>query len=173
MEPDASSDVLPWSQQLVNPKVRRWDQTDNKDLDLVQGAVPVKEGQDAWINLEDGVQIAFSPDGEYRTGDYWLIPVRVATGELEWPVSATGPVALPPDGIEHHYAPLGFVWKRAGELIQEPCHCEFEPLSSCFQMGSMAVGVHLLRSANSVVRPVADEPAAPPKPETPRRKRRK
>jgi hypothetical protein len=33
-----------------------------------------------WLDLEDGVQIQFSDGGEYLTGDYWLIPARVATG---------------------------------------------------------------------------------------------
>jgi Family of unknown function (DUF6519) len=56
-----------------------------------------------WIDLEDGVQIQFSAGGEYRTGDYWLIPARVATGNVEWPQDDDlNPQPLPPHGIEHH-----------------------------------------------------------------------
>jgi hypothetical protein len=93
----------------------------------------VQEG--VWLTLEDGVQVRFeaaalgtggiSPAkdtvamNQYRTGDYWLIPTRTATGDVEWPrvmgtdgnpeADAQGnfiPVALPPHGITHHYAPL-------------------------------------------------------------------
>jgi len=41
------------------------------------------------LTLADGVQIQFQksdPDGPaetYRTGDYWLIPARTATGDVE------------------------------------------------------------------------------------------
>lgn len=30
----------------------------------------------------------------------------VATGDVEWPRDNDGPVASPPHGIEHHFAPL-------------------------------------------------------------------
>ena len=45
-----------------------------------------------WIALEDGILIQFQPvqspgtgANTYRTGDYWLVPARVATGDVEWP----------------------------------------------------------------------------------------
>jgi hypothetical protein len=67
-----------------------------------------------WITLEQGVQIQFQPNGIYRTGDYWLIPARTATGDVEWPrMSKTiagkeQMVSRPmtPRGVIHHYAPL-------------------------------------------------------------------
>ena len=43
------------------------------------------------LDLENGVQIQFpgAVAGEvaaiYRTSDYWTIPARVATGDVEWP----------------------------------------------------------------------------------------
>jgi hypothetical protein len=143
-----------WTPQLSNPKVRRWDQVQTGDTLLVDGAVVVREGTaDArlWLNLEDGVQIAFSPGGAYRTGDYWMIPARVATGQVEWP-SVTDPSgaavasALPPFGIIHHYAPLGMVRLTSDTFLFEPCRCEFDPISPCFQQASFAVGTRLLRS---------------------------
>src|SRR5262249_17332900 len=78
----------------------------------------------SWQNLEDGVQILFfepdpsNPVAQYRSGDYWLIPARVATGSVEWPTVqtkdaqgnlATAQVPLPPLGITHHYAPLASI----------------------------------------------------------------
>jgi hypothetical protein len=91
--------------------------------------------------LEDGVQIQFSADGEYRTGDYWLIPARVATGNVAWPLhtEADGtpkkdtagnfiPLEQSPHGIEHHYALLGFASWLSPELKIENARFEFWPL---------------------------------------------
>lgn len=69
-------------------------------------------GDTNWFTLENGVQIQFQPSAtahQYRTGDYWLIPARVATGDVEWPGDVGMPESLPPHGIEHHYAPLAIV----------------------------------------------------------------
>ncbi len=58
----------------------------------------------SWINLEDGVQVQFSP-GTYATGDYWMIPARTLTANIHWPVDGGGnPLALPPKGIQKQYA---------------------------------------------------------------------
>ena len=49
------------------------------------------------------------PDGGriWRTGDYWLIPARAATGNVLWPeASPEVPAAVRPHGIDEHYAPL-------------------------------------------------------------------
>jgi hypothetical protein len=46
----------------------------------------------------------------YRSGDYWLVPARTATGDVLWPRGvdqARLPLAQPPHGVEHHFAPLG------------------------------------------------------------------
>jgi len=135
VDPDslASPDALAWDKGWVNPKVRCWDQVQNEDIVLINGAVSVVEGSAAeqvWIDLEDGVQVQFAPEGEYRSGDYWLIPARVATGDIEWPEG--NPVAmLPSQGILHHYAPLGFVAWRNGELEMTSCRCEFDGLAIC------------------------------------------
>ena len=92
----SSTSATAWSALLVNPRVRRWDQTANADVSLTSdGTVLVTEktaSASDWIPLEDGVQVQFSPvGGNYRTGDYWLIPARVATGNIEWPPKTTTP----------------------------------------------------------------------------------
>lgn len=103
-----------------HPLLRRWDQQDGDPsaggVALVAGAVPIPSVAKQWVDLEDGVQVLFDEVGEavYRPGDYWLIPARVATGNVIWPLEAGTdqqlvPVAKPPDGIEHHYAPLAIV----------------------------------------------------------------
>lgn len=103
---------------VLHPLLRRWD---HKELDPTlgypklagDGALVVEEGN--WLLLEDGIQVSFvaPPTGEattYRTGDYWLIPARTATGDVEWPGEPDAPEALPPLGVEHHYAPLAVLF---------------------------------------------------------------
>ena len=108
-----------------HPLLRRWDQQQGDATDgglqlaATGAAVIVEDANDNWLTLEDGVQIQFQmPAGatpnQYRSGDYWLIPARTATGNVEWPTeldsqAQPSPLALPPDGIIHHYAPLGVV----------------------------------------------------------------
>lgn len=83
-----------------NPRVCRWDMGGN-------GAI--KPTNSKFIDLEDGVQVQFS-SGTYKTGDYWLIPARTATGNVEWPVADTGkPELQPPQGIRHHYCRLSLL----------------------------------------------------------------
>ncbi len=125
VEPDVGASLPDWK-DLVNPRVRRWDQQRTEGIEWKDGAVMVTAA--AWIDLEDGIQVRFTAGGEYRTGDYWLIPARVATGTIEWPDS----IAVPPHGVEHHYAPLGFVsWQDSEGMVVKGCRCVFLPVSSC------------------------------------------
>ncbi|MGP1372615.1 MAG: DUF6519 domain-containing protein [Almyronema sp.] len=85
-----------------HPQLRRWDQ---KGVSATATGVAVAAG---WLNLEAGIQVQFS-GGTYKTGDYWLIPARTATGQIEWPMTAEptpAPLAQPPLGIAHHYCRL-------------------------------------------------------------------
>lgn len=128
-----SADALTWSELLVNPKIRRWDQTEHEDVVLVEGAVPISEtspDKPFWIDLEDGVQVQFAPEGVYRSGDYWLIPARVATGDIEWPGEDTA-LVVPPKGVLHHYAPIGFIGWRGQGFAFTSCRCEFDALAIC------------------------------------------
>jgi hypothetical protein len=87
------------------PFLRRWDQKSKRGQALREGAVPIAEGQ--LIPLEDGIMVQFKSNGaRYRTGDYWLIPARTATGGIEWPRNRE----LPPSGVEHGYAPLAAIF---------------------------------------------------------------
>ena len=84
-----------------------------------------------WVVLEDGIEVQFS-DGTYRAGDYWLIPARTATGDVEWPRSKDGtPEAQLPRGIEHHYCRLAIIARDAGAegwRVAEDCRPIFSPL---------------------------------------------
>ena len=140
--------AVSWNGALKNPLVRRWDYaaTTTVPLSPCDNAVPISEDSDSqnWIDLEDGVQIQFQPPldamppNQYRTGDYWLIPARTATGNIEWPsdLDSDGrpiPTALPPHGIEHHYAPLAVITVVGGEVtVKEPdCRCQIKPTGNC------------------------------------------
>jgi hypothetical protein len=49
-------------------------------------------------------------DRPYRTGDYWLMPARSLTQDIEWPRDAHGqPRRLPPHGVEHRCCPLALL----------------------------------------------------------------
>lgn len=97
-----------------NLKLRRWDQN-SSSVDLSAAG--------SWIDLEDGIQVTFS-EGTYRAGDYWLIPARTATGDVEW-VSG----AQPPLGTHHHYCKLAVVQMQRGSLTVQDCRPLFPPLT--------------------------------------------
>lgn len=148
-----------WSKNLVHPRLRRWDYVESESVTLAKdNALPVVEtpagttpDKADWLDLEDGIQIQFAANGNYRTGDYWLIPARVETGNIEWPLDEQGvEIAQPPRGIEHHYAPLGFVWWADGLRIQS-CSCVFYPLSDCAGFYTHPANVV---DGNVIVRPV-------------------
>jgi len=122
--------------ETKRPLLRRWDHQGDPDLG---GALQIKERDNTdaglssgWINLEDGIQIWFGKEGgQYRAGDYWLIPARVATGDVEWPdeIRANGTTvaaAIEPHGPRHYYAPLFLV--PGAEQPGQDCRCEINPL---------------------------------------------
>jgi len=112
---------LPDTSNARQPILRRWDQCENKNSDIgPEGDIPIKPD---WINIEDGIQIKFEEPKDntrtltgdtslikqhYRTGDYWLIPARAATKDIEWPGETVG---VSRHGVEHHYAPLAVLKK--------------------------------------------------------------
>jgi hypothetical protein len=94
-----------------HPHLRRWDHKGD-DPDGVS-VTKNSERKAEWIDLEDGVQIQFLQEGRrsqrYGVGDYWIIPARTITRDVEWPGPVSAPQFLPPHGIVHHYAPLAIV----------------------------------------------------------------
>jgi Family of unknown function (DUF6519) len=95
-----------------HPFLRRWDRDEqlpsaSKDNNGVQD---VEEGATKWLSLENGVEICFpTENSSYKKGDYWLIPARTATGDVEWPGKFNNPDSLSPHGIVHNYAPLALI----------------------------------------------------------------
>jgi uncharacterized protein DUF6519 len=104
-----------------HPLLRRWDQRASDTSAPTGDGVAIVEGdkEDNWIELEDGIQVQFQLGGTYRTGDYWLIPARTATGDVEWPGPAGAPDALRPRGVWHYYAPLWIISVAGGTVTVE------------------------------------------------------
>jgi hypothetical protein len=146
-----ASGSIAWTAQLSDPTARRWDQSENDHTTLDDGAVPIVESvptdpanpanpnpNPTWIDLEDGIQVWFASGGTYHSGDYWLIPARVATGSIEWEPEQGSLKA--PQGVKHHYAPLGIIhWitgnSPGGNSGQDSIHgcrvCKQIPQVSC------------------------------------------
>jgi hypothetical protein len=137
------------------------------EIGFVIRAMVAGPRQSQWLELEDGVQVQFllppdsvPPAAQFRTGDYWLIPARVATGDVEWPRETvpnasgpvtTAPVPLPPDGITHHYAPLArLAFDNNFVTLLHDCTVTFDGVST--------------RPAASANPSPPPTPAPPPKP---------
>ena len=104
-----------------HPLLRRWDQGEGANA---QGVLPLVEG-DA-MALEDGVEVTFDAGGLYATGDYWIVPARVAGGGvLDWPKVSGMPARVKARGL-HHAAVLGVA--DAAEGGYRECCCRFDPL---------------------------------------------
>jgi hypothetical protein len=129
--------------------LRRWDHTDRSSVpgspnfDAATGTLLIEESADAnsdnWLLLENGIRISFtraaSGEHQYYTGDYWLIPARTATGDVEWPLERTPsgelvmrnnrpvPEKRPPHGIERHYAPLAVILTADGQASDQNSDC--------------------------------------------------
>jgi hypothetical protein len=118
-----------------HPLLRRWDQKagNSKEGGLTLSETDnaaIVENENKRLKLEDGIIIQFPTKGDgdvaaiYRTGDYWLISARTATGDIEWAKdSAKNPLPQRSRGIKHHYAPLGIV---TAEIEIDRCRCQFK-----------------------------------------------
>lgn len=108
----------------LHPKLRRWDMPG-----LTANANGVTVNGD-WQPLEDGIEVRFK--GTNKTGDYWLIPARTATGQVEWPPFdlTLDPLPQPPLGIQHHFCRLALVELADGQLkVTADCRDIFPPLT--------------------------------------------
>jgi hypothetical protein len=123
----------------LKPKLRKWDQQAGaNDQGVLIAATDVL--------LEDGVQVRFTPNGEtFKTGDYWLVPARIATGDIEWPRDTTAQKNYLPQlplGIAHHFCRLALLTLNptTGQVEIEDCRDLFPPLTKvCAKPKAMRV----------------------------------
>ena len=88
-----------------------------------EGGKPKPAAVDAWIDLENGVQVWFE-DGRFQGGDFWTIPARAVSGGLDWPADEfTGePAVKAPEGPRRDYGALARLTKsNAGWTVKEDC----------------------------------------------------
>jgi hypothetical protein len=108
----------------LHPKIRRWD-----SLGALKAEIPV--GNDGWIPIEGGIEVKFSK-GVYKSGDYWLIPARTDTGDIEWPPHETpniNPIPQQPIGVKHHYSRIAIARvEDDGKFAITDCRKVFPPL---------------------------------------------
>ncbi|MGH1403996.1 MAG: DUF6519 domain-containing protein [Alphaproteobacteria bacterium] len=110
-----------------NPKIRGWDSV---------GELRVNQAGDdeGWILLEDGVQIKFA-EGRQKTGDYWVIPARTNTGDVEWPQKNGEPEFLKPHGPKHRCARLALLDFDGGDWkVVSDCRDLFPALTDLIQL---------------------------------------
>jgi hypothetical protein len=97
-----------------------------------EGGPPQKIVPNTWINLENGVQVQFAV-GRYSTQDYWTIPARTVTANIEWPrdpAVAGAPAFVPAMGIRHHYCVLAIaILGGGGAWTLTDCRSLFAPLT--------------------------------------------
>lgn len=101
-----------------HPIARRWEGF---------ATVEIPAANDGWIELEDGVEVKFDPAATYETGDYWLIPARTTTGQVEWEPAES---YQPREGVQHYYAPVAVI-ETDGEAFRRVRDCRdlFPPLT--------------------------------------------
>ena len=108
----------------LNARMRRWEQFGSS---ATANGVPL---QLSGFELENGIEIQFSA-GHYRSGDYWTIPARTATGDIEWPPAGSESGGfVPPHFTMIHTAPLAYIeWSSAtGTFVATDCRTAFSPL---------------------------------------------
>ncbi len=84
-----------------NARMRRWDQGGTSAMGL-----PLNAG--SFTTLENGIEVQFK-DGAFVSGDYWLIPARTATGNIEWPPCGSTGDYQPPISLNVMLAPLACI----------------------------------------------------------------
>lgn len=136
--PDAEANVekhpllLRWDQTRVSIDAAggaAWLNSDQAQVILLQyGALPAYSN--VWIGLEDGVQVSFTGNGYYQTGDFWLIPARSLMENVEWPQGPDGPMAQPPQGVHHSYACLALLEVTSKSITVQDLRQIFRPVTT-------------------------------------------
>ena len=112
-----------------NARLRRWDQSGPS---ATIAGIPLSAG---WTALENGIEVSFT-DGTYHSGDYWTIPARTASGQIDWPpCGSDGNQCQPPKSVVVHLAPLACIrWtvtkEIRGGLQIDDCRRIFSPLTA-------------------------------------------
>jgi hypothetical protein len=109
------------------PRARRWDQSGPS---ATASGIPLPVAEP--LQLENGIQVQFTA-GTYQSGDYWTIPARTASGQIEWPpCGSDGNDFQSPGSIQVRRAPLACIhWSdgSGGVFTTDDCRKIFSPLT--------------------------------------------
>lgn len=100
-----------------NPRIRRWDSVGPLKMNTGVTDTPAN-----WIELEEGILVQFTGE-QFHSGDYWLIPARTATANIEWPMIGNVPQAIAPHGVRHHFAKLAVMERSAAGIWTRISDC--------------------------------------------------
>ncbi len=109
-----------------NARLRRWDQSGSS-----AGSNGIPLAANTWQTLENGILVSFG-SGIYQTGDYWLIPARAASGQIDWPpCGSNGNLFQSPNYVAVFNAPLACIqWDAKNrKATVEDCRRIFSPLT--------------------------------------------
>jgi hypothetical protein len=124
-----------------NARLRRWEQFGTS---ATAHGVPLTPG--TWIDLENGIQVQFAP-GAFQSGDYWLIPARTATGQIEWPpCGGDGAFFQEPHRTIVHRAPLAcahFDTRNQGVVVED-CRRLFSSLTE-MNPAALSPAIHVTK----------------------------
>ena len=124
-----------------NARLRRWEQFGTS---ATNHGVPLTPG--VWIDLENGIQVQFAP-GAFQSGDYWLIPARTATGQIEWPpCGGDGAFFQEPHRTIVHRAPLAcahFDTRNQGVVVED-CRRLFSSLTE-MNPAALSPAIHVTK----------------------------
>jgi hypothetical protein len=112
---------------ILHASMRRWDQ-----FGSAAGPDGISLPVASAFSLENGISVQFAK-GQYEPGDYWLIPARTATGNIEWPpCDSDGSAFQPPHHIHVYRTPLACIqWNSAtGQPVVRDCRMPFYPLTA-------------------------------------------
>jgi hypothetical protein len=124
-----------------NARLRRWEQFGTT---ATANGVPLSVG--SWFDLENGIQVQFAA-GQFESGDYWLIPARTATGQIEWPPPGSDGAAFqPPHRIIVDRAPLACIhWDAKTQTpTVEDCRRLFPSLTEV-SPGAVPAAIHVTK----------------------------
>ncbi len=79
-----------------------------------------------WFDLENNIQVQFLQNSTYLSGDYWLIPARTSTRQIEWSPGALQPRMNAP----HHYARLSCLLPTRLRPLAQDCLQQIYPLGA-------------------------------------------
>jgi hypothetical protein len=124
-----SGNAPPVPESRKHPKARRWESIQTLEA--------------SWLDGEDGIQI-FPGDGLFNTGDHWMYPARMKTGDIECKRDSAGnPLSELPVGPVHHYCKLAVLASGDTWEVLETCRPTFPPLTGLAGAPTTKPAIHV------------------------------